>query len=112
MPNLPPKRCGSPGCKEFVPAFTRYCDQHQKQSWKKTDYNRGGKDPFYDSKPWRELRAYVLAQEPICRACKHNAAKLVDHIIPRAKGGAELSLDNLQALCWPCHNQKTGRERK
>ncbi len=112
MPNLPPKRCGSPGCKQFVPAFTKYCEEHQSKMWKKIDCNRGGKDKFYDSKAWRTIREYVLARNPLCRLCEGNQAVLVDHIIPRQQGGADLDLDNLQSLCQSCHNQKTAKERR
>lgn len=36
-------------------------------------------------------------------------ARDVDHIVPKAKGGAD-QLDNLQALCAPCHAHKTATD--
>lgn len=36
-------------------------------------------------------------------------AREVDHVIPKAQGGAD-RLDNLQALCAPCHAAKTVRD--
>ena len=37
------------------------------------------------------------------------AAKEVDHIITKAKGGTD-DPDNLQSLCVQCHREKTARE--
>lgn len=62
---------------------------------------------------WRRLRAMVLSQEPLCRACLERGATTpatdVDHIRPRRLGGTDRR-DNLQALCHACHSSKTGRE--
>jgi 5-methylcytosine-specific restriction protein A len=33
-------------------------------------------------------------------------ATQLDHIVPKAKGGTD-SVDNLQPLCKPCHDNKT-----
>lgn len=33
-----------------------------------------------------------------------------DHIVPVAKGGGALGLDNLQVLCVPCHKRKTAEQ--
>lgn len=49
----------------------------------------------------------------LCQAClrlgRVTPANQVDHIIPRAKQGSD-DLDNLQALCEPCHKSKTIRD--
>lgn len=34
----------------------------------------------------------------------------IDHIIPKADGGATHDLKNLQALCEECHKEKTSKE--
>lgn len=57
----------------------------------------------------RKLRALLLAQEPMCRACKRASATQADHIVPRYKGGAD-EFGNLQPLCAPCHAEKTAKE--
>jgi len=57
---------------------------------------------------WERLRARVLAEEPVCRACGIARATDVDHILPRRRGGTD-ARDNLQALCHSCHSQKTSR---
>jgi 5-methylcytosine-specific restriction protein A len=58
---------------------------------------------------WGKLRKLVLVRQPLCQSpgC-FNAATDVDHIIPKAKGGTD-ALENLQALCKPCHSRKTAR---
>jgi len=69
---------------------------------------------FYQSKAWRELRAVKLDRFPLCEECQRRGvttlAKMVDHIVPINKGGAPLDLVNLQSLCHPCHNRKSGGE--
>ena len=61
---------------------------------------------------WQRLRRQVLAEEPLCRACKPRvtAAVAVDHIVPKAKGGTD-DRANLQPLCQACHDAKTARDR-
>ena len=62
--------------------------------------------PFYRTKEWRRLRAQVLERDPVCttRGCRE-ASVVADHIVPRAKGGAD-ALHNLRGLCIVCHNQR------
>ena len=36
--------------------------------------------------------------------------EVTDHVNPINQGGALLDWDNLQSLCHPCHNAKSGRE--
>jgi 5-methylcytosine-specific restriction protein A len=58
---------------------------------------------------WRELRASVLAERPVCEECGRAAATDVDHVVARAKGGTD-DLSNLRAYCHSCHSRKTCRE--
>lgn len=62
---------------------------------------------------WQRLRLMVLRAEPLCRACGAQgvvrAAMDVDHIIPKARGGADLE-SNLQPLCHAHHSAKTVAE--
>jgi len=59
-------------------------------------------------------RAQVLAEEPFCRTClaagKHVGSDVVDHIKPLAWGGSD-ERENKQALCTPCHDEKSAAER-
>ena len=59
------------------------------------------------SAAWQKLRTRVLAEQPLCRMCDR-PANVVDH----ASGDpSDNSRANLVALCEPCHNHKTKRQR-
>ena len=68
---------------------------------------------FYNSKAWRQKRLLKLQENPLCELCEEKglivAAEVVDHIQEINDGGLKLSFSNLQSLCHPCHNAKTGR---
>ncbi len=63
-------------------------------------------DPFYRSKAWHRLRSIVLRDQPVCATpgCGKPSVA-VDHIVQRAKGGAD-DPSNLRGLCIPCHNSR------
>lgn len=69
---------------------------------------------FYQSTAWRKLRNLKLEQSPLCEECQRRGittlAQVVDHIVPINRGGAKLDIANLQSLCHPCHNRKSGLE--
>ena len=69
---------------------------------------------FYHSTAWRKLRNLKLEQCPFCEESQRRVittlAQVVDHIIPINRGGAKLDMANLQSLCHPCHNRKSGIE--
>lgn len=63
---------------------------------------------------WVKLRRQALLRDDfLCQHClligNHTAATDVDHIIPKADGGAD-SMTNLQSLCRSCHSEKTRLE--
>lgn len=67
-------------------------------------------------RPWRRLRARVLAEEPICYRCierdtvtKGSVSTICDHKVPLAEGGTD-DRENLGGMCEPCHDQKTAEE--
>lgn len=61
-----------------------------------------------------EDRKRILAEEPLCRLClaagRVRASEEVDHI-EDLPGDAWDSRENKQALCKPCHKDKTATER-
>jgi len=75
---------------------------------------------WYQSKAWRELRRWHLAQYPYCVECLHDGkAKAeaiprrpnVDHIKPhKGCSGMFFDLTNLQTLCHSHHSRKTATE--
>jgi 5-methylcytosine-specific restriction endonuclease McrA len=70
---------------------------------------------FYSSVEWRECRAAYLAEYPLCEKCITLelivGATVVDHKIEIKAGGAPLDWSNLQSLCKPHHDSKTGQDQ-
>ena len=64
---------------------------------------------------WQRLREFLLAREPLCRTCLGRGlatpATEVDHIVPRAWGGAVWDFKNLQPICETCHEEKSALEK-
>src|SRR5689334_483738 len=64
-----------------------------------------------------ERRKRWLAEHPLCVKCKAETpqrvtvATEVDHIIPLIEGGAD-DETNLQSLCTPHHQEKSGEEAR
>lgn len=64
---------------------------------------------LYKTAAWERLRSTLLQEEPWCRFCARKGlqipADVADHI-KEHKGNLELfhDYDNLQPLCFPCHN--------
>jgi len=64
-----------------------------------------------NSHAWRKLRAYILAESPLCEHCMDRGltapATDVDHI---SGDPSDNSMANLQSLCHSCHSIKTARD--
>lgn len=78
--------------------------------------SRIARDPllaFYNSAPWRNLRAAILRERgPTCQKCGAHADRpYCDHVREIRDGGAELDPGNVQVLCASCHAIKTGQAR-
>lgn len=63
---------------------------------------------------WQRARVRALQRDRgLCVAClqagRVTPAREVDHIVPLVKGGTH-AVDNLQALCIPCHRDKTAAD--
>jgi hypothetical protein len=67
-----------------------------------------GRTLALDGKAWRDLRASVLREQPLCRRCqrvgKLTPATDVDHIDNDPTNNER---GNLQGLCHECHSRKT-----
>ena len=111
MPDRPLRPC--PGCSQLVREPGR-CSACRRKKWKRQNQAR---DPetiaFYNSKAWRDFRAWFLADHPICQCEKRcrRASTEVHHIIPRRER-PDLALDPMKckALSKPCHSRETARE--
>ena len=68
--------------------------------------------PFYDSARWRATRKLVLRRDAYtCHDCGGRATE-VHHIVELTPTNIDtwdiaLNPDNLQSLCWDCHNKIT-----
>ena len=100
--------CATPGCPVRVPKG--HCPQHARLR-EQGRYNVEMRS-LYATGRWRHLRAQVLQDEPLCRACvtegRVEPATDIDHITPH-RGSLALFWDryNLQPLCHSCHSRKT-----
>jgi hypothetical protein len=97
-------------CPEHRRAF--YRDQNQQR---RLDPVQRERDAFYKTAAWRRLRAWRLAVEPLCRACKSRglvvAGTEVDHIEPVSVAwDRRLDESNTQSLCGSCHAEKSAVE--
>lgn len=115
MPWSPNKRCGQINCTKLVPHGTRYCEDHQREKWRREDKSRV-RERFYNSTEWIALRNWKRNHAPLCEECKRlgitKRMYIVDHITPISEGGAKLDPANLQSLCNECHQRKRAREIK
>jgi len=116
MPARATRPCRQPGCASLTNAATGYCENHKAPTGWENGTPRGtNKDRGYGS-AWVKLRKVILQRDrQLCQVClsegKYTPAREVDHIVSKAKGGSD-ALGNLQAICTPCHQAKTIRERR
>ncbi len=105
MPRAP-KYCGRKGCTELVRGKP-YCTEHG-NGWKTSP--RTASSRRTGTRAWRELRAKILQRDrhqctvrgPRCTI----KAVEVDHVVPCFLGGGD-EPSNLQAVCHPCHVDRT-----
>jgi 5-methylcytosine-specific restriction protein A len=112
MPTAAPRPCPAPGCHALTSGG--HCPQHRRERQRQSDTKTPEERRFYSSARWQKIREAQLRREPLCRPCKANgvvkAAKVADHMVPRRQGGSDAP-ENLQSLCWRCHQQKRQQER-
>ncbi len=111
--------CRQYGCVNHITSRSQqgYCDNHAslRSNWNKREKGASNTTTArgYGHK-WRQIRTTVLKRdEYLCMLCKQAgviaAAKHVDHIVSKSQGGTD-DPANLQSLCVPCHETKTGKE--
>ena len=82
---------------------------------KGTEENTLKKQGFYHTGAWRRLRLLALQRDNyLCQEClrkkKITKATEVHHLKPIADFPTlALDLDNLESLCWDCHEQTKPR---
>lgn len=109
MPRKPPSPCTQRGCRKHATNRGR-CEDHQRPAWHTS--TASATERGYGS-AWRRISKAKLAVNPLCERClsegRTTAAKSVDHIRPKARGGTD-RWENLMSLCQPCHDEKTQQD--
>jgi 5-methylcytosine-specific restriction endonuclease McrA len=92
--------CAEPGC----PALTDggRCVEHRRDIDRQRTNRAAGR-------PWRRLRASVLASDGICWLCGEPGADSADHVTPRAHGGALLDPNNVRPAHLTCNLRRGTR---
>ena len=112
--------CREWGCPNLVKSRSQagYCDnhQHKRSNWNARPKRAGSTTERGYGHTWRKLRDCILKRDSyLCIQCRTHGrfveATDVDHIKAKAYGGTD-DPDNLQALCAPCHREKTAMEGK
>lgn len=92
------KPCNQAGCPNLQP-----CAAHTPKAW--SGSTRSARLPS----SWPKLRRFVLRRDNgVCQLCRSAPATEVDHIV----AGDNHHVTNLQAVCSPCHRDKTLREAR
>ena len=91
------------------PSFKPLHHRTDKQRYKDNNKYRGSTTERGYGWDWQKRRLAYLMDHPVCVRCGY-PAKVVDHVIPKAVGGAD-DESNFQALCLSCHNAKSAKER-
>ena len=122
MPQKMLRHCHKQGCLNLT--REKYCEKHkyleerdrqERQRYYNENIRSTEVQSFYESPAWRKLRRQKLSQMPLCEICFANKritpAVIVDHKVEIKDGGAALNMENLQSVCYACHNKKTAAER-
>lgn len=111
-------KCTYSGCKRPAVYRSRCAKHQEKRKRKEYDHHKVGMaKSLYCTSRWRRLREIKFSQSPVCEMCsklgKLQATEAIDHWIEvsmiKGLGNDALiwDLENLVAMCWKCHNQKT-----
>lgn len=77
---------------------------------------RKARQAFYNSPEWKILRDYIISSNPLCDRCldklRITPATEVHHRVDiKDNPSLRLDMNNLQALCKPCHDIITAENR-
>jgi 5-methylcytosine-specific restriction protein A len=123
MPLAAGRPCSAPRCPNVV-TKAEPCPTHSKYRAPRSE-ETAARDRFYHTARWLKFRRWFLGTDCETAGCQHaaphalcqdcagqgrtTAATDVDHITPRAEGGADLDARNARGLCKPCHSRRTRR---
>lgn len=121
---------------KLIPYDQRYCNEHEyrkpidltdkqerhrinKATYRRriTSKHEGKYQRFYRSTQWKKLSHHWLMMHPLCVSCEargiYRKGDLVDHITElRDDWSKRLDTNNLQTLCYACHNRKTWKQKQ
>lgn len=111
------KLCNHPGCRRFAEEGSRYCSEHRIEPQKK-EFKGGwltdSQKAFYNSTRWRNLKAELLSENPVCQMCGMNPAEECHHSFPAGydfhNPADFFDESRIICLCRDCH-QKVTRQR-
>jgi len=115
----PPTACRHPGCPEITRHRSGYCKLHrieQCKRWRREqEANRPSASKRGYGKDWQRLRNWFIQRHPVCEICKKEGrltpAEVVHHIKSvKERPDLRLEQENLQALCFDCHEKVHGRK--
>lgn len=95
-----------------MPTINKQSHYSKVKAKEHADNNQSG--VYYNSKQWKNLRAWYIRRHPLCEECLSKgiikSAIDIHHITPFMSGITEvqrwnllLNEDNLKALCKDCH---------
>ncbi|RST59698.1 HNH endonuclease [Siminovitchia terrae] len=113
------KRCGKVGCNALIDITETYCRKHTNHNHKQyerirtlTEEGRAYKR-FYSTKEWKSLRYQAFLRDGFCCVQCGREAEVGDHIIPtKVRWDLRLDIDNVQSMCFECHNKKTAEDEQ
>jgi|TARA_R110000764_G_scaffold211893_1_gene298087 5-methylcytosine-specific restriction protein A len=117
------KLCTFSGCNNVVnhanDNTSPRCTQHSSSNTLRKKYEHHldelGRN-IYKTAMWKRYRKAKLMLNPLCEHCEEygdaTIATVVDHVVEILDGGAVYDINNLQSLCHPHHNTKTGKHKK
>jgi hypothetical protein len=63
-------------------------------------------NPVYNTKQWKQLRAQVLQEEPICHWCRKKPSCQADHVVELDRGGDPYDRTNIVGSCASCNARR------
>ena len=63
-------------------------------------------NPVYGTKRWKELRAQVIQDEPVCHWCRRQPSSQADHVTELDQGGDPYDRANIVGSCASCNARR------
>jgi 5-methylcytosine-specific restriction endonuclease McrA len=107
VPYTPAPRCSDPQCGEMG-VYGGRCATHKRKAWASPSQHTLQMDNSLKY-VWRKqvMTDPNTGTTKTCEHCREATARIADHIIPIAEGGAKYDPANGQALCEDCDEAKT-----